>query len=105
MPKLSNYPRLVVTVLALLIGYPMAYAIAGLSPKWRTVALVAIDRALDDRGFLGVLADDLAPFDRHRRDFVGDVAGVEVREVPAHIGHGPQPRQRLLFAKRSHVHI
>ena len=33
---------LVVTVLALLIGYPMAYAIAGLSPKWRTVALVAI---------------------------------------------------------------
>ncbi|WP_396655444.1 ABC transporter permease [Microbacterium sp.] len=33
---------LIVTVLALLIGYPMAYAIAGLSPKWRTVALIAI---------------------------------------------------------------
>ena len=33
---------LVVTVLALLIGYPMAYAIAGLSPKWRTVALIAV---------------------------------------------------------------
>jgi spermidine/putrescine transport system permease protein len=33
---------LIVTLLALLIGYPMAYAIAGLSPKWRTVALVAI---------------------------------------------------------------
>lgn len=32
----------VVTLLALLLGYPMAYAIAGLSPKWRTVALVAI---------------------------------------------------------------
>ena len=33
---------LIVTVLALLIGYPMAYAIAGLSPKWRTVALIAV---------------------------------------------------------------
>jgi len=33
---------LIVTVLALLIGYPMAYAIAGLSPTWRTVALIAI---------------------------------------------------------------
>ncbi|MGR0318408.1 ABC transporter permease [Agromyces sp. ZXT2-3] len=33
---------LVVTLLALLIGYPMAYAIAGLSPKWRTIALIAV---------------------------------------------------------------
>jgi spermidine/putrescine transport system permease protein len=33
---------LVVTLLALLIGYPMAYAIAGLGPKWRTIALIAV---------------------------------------------------------------
>lgn len=30
------------TVLALLLGYPTAYAIAQLSPRWRTVALVAV---------------------------------------------------------------
>lgn len=32
----------IVTVLALAIGYPVAYAIANLSPRWRTVALVAV---------------------------------------------------------------
>lgn len=31
-----------VTVLALLIGYPTAYAIAQLPPKWKTIALLAI---------------------------------------------------------------
>lgn len=31
-----------VTLLALLLGYPTAYAIAQLSPKWKTVALIAI---------------------------------------------------------------
>jgi len=30
------------TVLALLLGYPTAYAIALLSPKWRTIALVLV---------------------------------------------------------------
>jgi spermidine/putrescine transport system permease protein len=30
------------TVLALLVGYPTAYVIAGLSPRWRTIALVAV---------------------------------------------------------------
>ena len=33
---------LVVTLLALLIGYPTALAITRLSPKWRTIALVAV---------------------------------------------------------------
>ena len=33
---------LIVTMLALRIGYPMALAIVGLSPKWRTIALIAI---------------------------------------------------------------
>ncbi|TKK84957.1 ABC transporter permease [Herbidospora galbida] len=32
----------VVTVLALLIGYPTAYAIAQLPPKWKTIALLAV---------------------------------------------------------------
>ncbi len=31
-----------VTVLALLIGYPTAYAIAQLPPKWKTIALLAV---------------------------------------------------------------
>jgi spermidine/putrescine transport system permease protein len=33
---------LIVTLLALLIGYPAALAITRLSPKWRTIALVAV---------------------------------------------------------------
>lgn len=33
---------LVATLIALAIGYPMAYAITRLSPRWRTVALVAV---------------------------------------------------------------
>ena len=33
---------LLVTLLALLIGYPTALAITRLSPKWRTIALVAV---------------------------------------------------------------
>lgn len=32
----------ITTILALLIGYPTAYAITRLSPKWRTVALVMV---------------------------------------------------------------
>jgi len=32
----------ITTVLALLLGYPTAYAITRLSPKWRTVALVLV---------------------------------------------------------------
>lgn len=32
----------ITTILALLIGYPAAYAIARLSPKWRTIALVMV---------------------------------------------------------------
>lgn len=38
----SVWIALVVTLLALAIGYPMAYAITLLSPRWRTVALVAV---------------------------------------------------------------
>ncbi|MBO1902783.1 ABC transporter permease [Leucobacter weissii] len=33
---------LIVTLLALLLGYPIAYAITRLPPRWRTVALIAI---------------------------------------------------------------
>lgn len=33
---------LIVTLIALLIGYPTALAITRLSPKWRTIALVAV---------------------------------------------------------------
>jgi spermidine/putrescine transport system permease protein len=33
---------LLATVIALAIGYPAAYAISRLSPRWRTVALIAV---------------------------------------------------------------
>ncbi len=32
----------VVTLLALVIGYPIAYALTKISPRWRTIALIAI---------------------------------------------------------------
>lgn len=38
----SVWLALLATVIALAIGYPAAYAISRLSPKWRTVALIAV---------------------------------------------------------------